>query len=202
MSENEPSPTSQEDQAPQKKRKVTWRVKLGLLEILERKRVCDRVDYKAVSRRHNVSEGGLRSVYCRYMKGEIDLGMPDTPQEVEISLRMQHERTMGLLKRYHALVLDGMESLVLMSEDEMSHGKKMAWKTNGLPPTINELKKCMELRKLAEQGYNAILEEEMMKRRGEEKALSGSVIPPETRLALVTANDEERGLHALTAGGA
>lgn len=180
-----------------KQRVVGFKTKMALLEVIERKRLSDRVDYAAISARTHVSCGALRRVYMQWKRGEVDIGDPTTPEEKQIDARMQHERSIILLRRYKALVLNGFEGALLASEDDMSNGKPKGYVERGMPAMIRELQSLTQLQMLHEKGYMSVLEDLMAQRQREEKQLTAAPLTPETVTQIIHANDEEKARAAL-----
>lgn len=186
---------------PKAKRKPGFKHKMALIEIIERKRLSDRVDYKAVAARHGISNLVLRQLYSQWQRGLVDLGEPQSQEEKQIDQRVQHERTLHLLKRYQALVVNGFEGLIYAAEDAATKGKPSAWKTLGLPAVVRELKAIMDIRKDAEKGYNAVLEEEMTRRGVLKSATPALPHTVDVQTRVVSATDEQRAMDAFTANG-
>ena len=76
----------------QKKRKVKFKIKMALLEIIERKRLTHFVDYKSIAARHGTTPGNLKQLFGRWKKGVIDMGEPESASDRQIDARVQHER--------------------------------------------------------------------------------------------------------------
>lgn len=196
----EPEPDSQPSKtfpySKEKKRKVGLKNKMALLEIIERKRLTERVDYKAIAIRHHTTPESLRQLYYQWRRGHIDLGDPETPEEKRIDARMQHEHTLELLKRYKGLVLKGFEGALLEAEDRFTHGETESWKQ--VSPILKELKFVSEIQSLHEKGYASILEEMMSLRQSEKQLqLADKTIDVPTETKVIHANDEERAMAAL-----
>lgn len=189
-----------ETELPSKKRKLGAKHRLALLEVIARKQLADRINFGALGAKHGISAESLRQVWSLFSRGRVDLGVPETATDRHIDSRIQNERCIALLKNYFVLMLDTFEATLYACQDATTRGNKKAFKEKGMPGILNELKKCIEVRKLAEQGYNAILEEEMLKRRGEEKSLNGNGAEREAPMQIVTPEDEQRGLAALEDG--
>lgn len=181
---------------PRRVRKVGFRHKMALLQIIERKRLSDSVDYKAVSARTGISSMSLRNLWSEYNRGMIDLGEPQTLAEQRIDSRVQHERTLEIIKRYQALVLNGAEAACIRAEDEMASGDPMGWKTVGAHDVFRELRMILAMKADAEKGYMAILQDMADAQRQPEKQLLAPY-PPEIKTAIVTASDEQKALAAL-----
>lgn len=189
------SETAKESPAPVKKRVVGYKTKMALLEVIERKRLTERVDYKAIAIRHDTTANALRQVYKQYKDGKVDLGEPGTPEERQIDARMQHEKTLILIRRYKALILHGFEGSILSAEDAMTNGDKEAWKK--VSPLLKELKTVTDIQALHEKGYASILEDMLAQRERAEKKLTDAPLTVETETKILHANDEERALAAL-----
>lgn len=179
----------------QKKRVLGYKLKMALLEVIERKRLTDRVDYKAIALRHQTTAGNMRQVWVQYKAGKIDLGEPGTPEEKQIDARMQHEKALLLIRRYKALIIHGFEGALFAAEDAMTNGEKDAWKT--VSPIAKELKTISDLQTLHEKGYMSVLEDLLAQRERSEKKLSDAPLNVETETKILHANDEERALAAL-----
>lgn len=188
-------PAEVESPAPVRKRVVGYKTKMALLEVIERKRLTERVDYKAIAIRHDTTANALRQVYKQYKDGKVDLGEPGTPEERQIDARMQHEKTLILIRRYKALILHGFEGSILSAEDAMTNGDKEAWKK--VSPLLKELKTVTDIQALHEKGYASILEDLLANRERAEKKLTDSPLTVETETKILHANDEERALAAL-----
>lgn len=188
-------------QPPKAKRKIGYRLKMALLEVIERKRLSDRVDYKAICARHGCRADMLRGIYMKWTRGEIDLGDPTTPEEKVLDARMQHEKTRELLNRAHAMILVNFEGLLFQAEDMATNGDPKAYVKNGLMGTIKDLRVILELKKDVDKGYNAIIDEVAADRRREEKQVHGTPVTQEVETKVITANDEEKALAALGAHG-
>lgn len=202
----DPVPPAEEEEPtippPKAKRKPGFKHKMALIEIIERKRLSDRVDYKAVAARHGLSQMVLRQLYSQWQRGMVDLGEPQSAEEKQIDARVQHEKTLQLLKRYQAVILNGFEGLIFAAEDEATKGKPLAWKKLGLPSVVRELKEIMAIRKEAEKGYNAVLEEEMMRQKSVTPTLPAPVSPTtvDVQARVVSATDEQRAMEAFQNG--
>jgi hypothetical protein len=198
---SEPAPDAPAAPMQKPKRKIGFKQKMALLAVIERKRIGDRVDYKAIAARTGVPQGSIRQLYSQWTKGTIDLGDPTTPEEKAIDARVQHERTIELLRRYKALILNGFEATLLDSEDDMTNGKPHGWKERGMPAILRELKSVTDLETLHEKGYNSILDDAMAARNRETKALADSPVPIEVQTQVIHANDEEKAMAALREHG-
>jgi hypothetical protein len=188
-------PTPEEEPTTIKKRVVGYKTKMALLEVIERKRLTDQVDYKAIAIRHDTTANALRQVYHQWKNGKVDLGDPTTPEEKQIDARMQHEQSLILIRRYKALVLKGFEGVLFAAEDAMTNGDKEAWKT--VSPIAKELKSITEIQAFHERGYASILEDLLAQRERSEKKITDAPLNVETETKILHANDEERALHAL-----
>lgn len=196
MSEPERQPCQHPDAPPKPKQKVGFKHKMALLEVIERKRLTDKVDYKAVGARHNVKQMYLRQLYSKWSRGMIDLGEPETPQELQIDARMQHEKMLILLKRYKAMILTGFEGLLFQAEDDMTNGNAMAWKEKGLPAVLNELRSIAAMQTMHEKGYSSVLDDLSAHREREMKSLNGGMTM-EADTKIIHANEEDRALAAM-----
>lgn len=179
-----------------KKRKIGFKLKMALLEIIERKRLSDRVDYKAVAHRHGLTAENMRQVYYQWKGGRVDLGDPETAQEKQIDARVQHEKALLLIRRYKALVMNGFEAAILNAEDDTTNGKKDSWKQ--VSPILRELKSLSEIQSIHEKGYASILEDFLAMRDRAEKQIGPMPASVATETQIIHANDEERALAALT----
>jgi hypothetical protein len=188
-----PAPAASTDKP---KRKVGFRHKMALLQIIERKRLSDSVDYGAIAARTGISNGSLRKLWSEYQHGKIDLGEPQTLAEQRIDSRVQHEKLLASVKRYLALVLDGCEAVCIRAEDAMSNGDPLGWKAVGAHDAFRELRMLMAMNTEAEKGYMAILQDMAEAQRQPEKQLLAPY-SPEIKTAIVTASDEQKALAAL-----
>lgn len=197
MSETvEPEAPEETPKRPKKKRKVSFRIKMALLDVIERKRIGSRVDYKAIGHRHRVPHMSLRKTYSEYARGWVDLGDPITVEEKAIDARLQHEKTLQLVRRYKALLLTSFEAVLLEAEDKASNGNVMFWKKD-MPFLLRELKDVTTIQSLHEKGYASILEDMMAMSQRQEKAVGGKVVDQaETRV--IHANDEAHALAVLS----
>jgi hypothetical protein len=165
---------------------------MALLQVIERKKLEDRVNYAAISARTGVSKASLRELYWAYKKGNIDLGPPQSMEEKKIDVRMQLARRRDLLHRYEAMVLAGLEALILKGEDDMTKpGGSKAFQELGIPAVIRDLKAVNDLLENTEKGYAAILDDAEAERRRLEKS-----VDPVTETKILAANDEMKALQA------
>lgn len=187
----------EETPAPVPRRKIGYKQKIALLEVIERKRLGDQVNYKAIALRTGVPVLYLRQLWMLYKNGGIDMGDPTTPEEKQIDSRMQHEKMLLMLRRYKSLLLNGFEATLIEAEDLMASGNRAGWKESGLPHVLKELKAVTEVQTMHEKGYASILEEYMALQQRAEKQLNGNQVTAEVETKVVHANDEEKALGAL-----
>ena len=188
---------------PKKKRVLTWKTKLAMLAIIERKRFGRDVNYKEIAARTGVKYGYIKHLWKEYEAGRIDLGEPQTPEEKEIDASVQHEKGLGLLKRYHALLLESFESGLIHAEDIMMNSKSkkgtktLAFKEAGLPQTLAELERVMRVRLMTEKGYDALLDQLASRHAPKQAGPAGSDAAIDVQV--VHANDGARAVAALAA---
>lgn len=183
--------------AQPKRRKVGFKLKMALLEVIERKQINYMIDYKAIAARHQTTNSTLRGYYRDWKRGLIDLGEPITAEEKQIDARVMHERTIHLLKRHQAILIRYYEGALFATEDAASKKERDAFEKYGLPKLLTQLSRVMELKAKAEHGYNTILEDGMMLRAAGEKPVLPAKVTDIQATSIVTANDEERALKAL-----
>lgn len=188
-----------EEVSPPRKppRHLQFKVELRLREVIARKQLTERVDYKAIARRHRCSWQSIKQLYYEWKRGDIILPENEgTPEERLTDSRNQFERTMMLIREYHRIVVDSIEIAVAKAKKSTQHGRS-TYRRLGLPDMMRDLTAVTNLRTLHEKGYDAMLEEERFRRRALDKSLKGEVVPTEAQTTIVTASDEERMLKLL-----
>lgn len=183
--------------AEPKKRKISFKHKIALMEVLARKRRTERINYEEISQRTQVPKMALRQLASLYDKGLVDLGIPQTPEEKLIDGRMQHEKMLDLLREYKGLIVKGFEGVLLASKSDMMEGKPMGWQKRGLPLILSELKSIAAMQAFHEKGYVSILDDEHASRKASEKRLTGTNLEVQTEARIIHASDEQRGMAAL-----
>lgn len=185
--------------APAKKRcRPGFATKMALLDVIERKRVSYRVDYRSIGLRHGVSGGSLRVLYGYWKKGEVDLGEPQTPQERAIDARVQMETSLVLFRRYKALLMKEFEGALFKAEDATTKKEANSWKDVGLPDLRAEVSRVNDLILKTERGYVTIVDEYRAQEDAQRKNILS--IPRQTIDVdgrVVNANEEQIALAAL-----
>lgn len=191
-----------------KKRKVSFAHAKAILDVHERKKVGHYCDYKSIAARYQISANGLRHVYCKFLKGEVDLGVIEdfTPERI-IDKRAQHAKTLELVTRHMDLVLIHYEGAIFSGEDQIEQTGKKGYKKKKAREKIHErhelcflskeLMKLMHMRKVAEDGYASFLED----RNPPEKTITpkeGHPASIDVQTHVITANDEQRAIEALS----
>lgn len=181
------------------KYKPGYKTKLGLLEVIERKRLNFQVDYKAIAIRTGTSAGTLRNLYSRFLKGEIDMGEPVTAEEKRLDERVEHEKQLGLARRLRKNILDGFHGTIVNTEAAAGDtGDPMAYQKTGVMQIVKDLKLVNALINELEKGYMAILDEERASREASMKRAGVPGGPAmDVEAQVVNANDEQRALMAL-----
>lgn len=195
MQETEQIP---EQPKQKRKRKINPRLKVQLCAVIERTRLTDRPDFKSIAARYGTTAGALRVLYHQWKRGEIDMGEPESPQEAKIDARVQHDRTIMLLRRVRVLNLDMLESMIYRAEDERGKAKGAMPSPEtraSLRDAVRDLKYTMDLESQAEKGYLSILEELAAAQRRIEKPVNEATREVQTQI--IHANDEERAMRAL-----
>lgn len=183
--------------APPRKRKLTPKLKIHLAAIAERKRFTDRPDFKALAARLDTTAGALRRLWYDFTKGKLDIGVPESPEEAKIDARVQHERTVDLLRRMKVLDLDMLESLIHKAEDERGKTKGAMPKEStraALSSAKRELKYSMDLEHTAQKGYISVLEELAAAHQRAQRPLQNT---REVETAVVNLSEEDRARRAL-----
>lgn len=202
MSETAEEPTAESPENPnkaQKKWKPGFKHKNAVLEIIARKQISDKVDYKAISIRTGISVGSLRRLYCDYSNGRLDMGAPVTPQEKELDDRVQTERLLDTIRRLKGMVLASLEQLVADAEDQMTHGNPLAWKDLGIPSVMKDLKEISTVQVFHTKSFEAVLAEDQERRMREERRALGAAAVPDMEASIVRMTDEERAMKRLSA---
>jgi hypothetical protein len=191
------------EQPPERKKvKPSHSSKMALLEVIERKKREDRVDYRTISQKHGVSCNSLRKLWVFFKRGQIDFGRPETLMEKEVDARVQHERKMNLLRRHLELLLNVYEGQIFKAGDAVvKKNAVQAYEKVGLQKILRELKTLSDLIGVTEKGYLAIIDEYNAAHAAQEKqATARPVMDVETKVS--SATDEHRALQALgTMGG-
>src|SRR6266853_1698532 len=189
---------SEEVIAARVKKRPGFATKMALLDVIERKRVSYRVDYRTIGLRHGVSGGSLRVLYGQWKKGEVDLGEPQTPQERAIDARVQMETSLVLFRRYKALLMKEFEGALFKAEDATTTKEANSWKDVGLPALRAEVSRVNDLILKTERGYVTIVDEYRAQEDAQRKKILSSArqtIDVDGRV--VNANEEQIALAAL-----
>lgn len=186
---------------PKKQRRLSAKLQKRLDDIILRKRVTERVDYKAIARKHKCTAGSLKTLYHSYTKGEIIMPGEYAHGDSDLSARGQHERSQRLCMEYKELLLDEFEGSLAHAKADASEGKQTI-KKHGIPDMVRDLKNLLSVQFLLEKGYNAFLEEQGKRNRQAEKEVVGSVVVEEVKSTeIVPRSNDRRILEALAAGG-
>lgn len=191
-----------------KKRKVGFQIAQAILAVHERKKLGRMCNYKVIAARYNVSWDGLKNVYSKWLKGEIDLGIVAPSREDRaMDMREQHAKTLELCARHTALLLVHWEGAIYSAEDTLGVKGKGAHKryvpkeklreNEELSYLAREIRKLIELRTIAEKGYNSALEESQARRAPEKDVNPAHPAPIEVQTHVITTNDVQRALAAL-----
>lgn len=184
---------------PGAKRKIGHRATCALLEIIHRKKLNWTVDYKGVAAGFAVSWQSLKQNYVLWKRGFIDMGGADSPQQVAVDMRTQFEEQMTLMLECKQMALNSLRAVMLLAREDAANGEALAPITRGVPRALSYLAKVGGMIKETEKGYNAVLEDARMARAGLEKPVTGSVLPPDVKAGMVSANDSQLAIAALDA---
>lgn len=193
MTETEQLPPATEfDPLPEPKKKIKLRPKMrdAVLEVLERRRMRLPASHRSVALRHGVAASSLKSTMSRYNAGEVDLGTPETAEEMHIDKAVEMRRSLAILDRLESLLNDTLEGLVERAHKFSQKGKLLAYREMGIPWVLADMRAIAGLRNLKEQGFMAILEKAMK----EKQAKSAIDISSEKIESL---SDEQRAAQAL-----
>lgn len=183
------------DPTPERKRKPSFEMKMALLQVIERKQLSERVGYREIANRCGVNIDSLKQVMVLYRRGLVDLGLPETPEEVALDARNQHERTLRLVAKTNLLFLDQLEHQLISADRCNQKKKRPVNPMKAIPSIIRNIAAITALKRKQEEGYSALLNDMLERRRREEKSMG---IAPETSTQIIGANDTQKALHALT----
>jgi hypothetical protein len=186
---------SKHDPTPEKKRKPTFEMKMALLQVIERKQLSERVGYQEIANRCGVNADSLKQLMVLYRRGLVDLGQPETPEEVALDARNQHERTLRLVAKANLLFLDQLEHQLISADRCTKKKQRPVNQMKAIPGIIRNIAAIIALKHKQEEGYSALLNDMLERRRREEKSMG---IPAETSTQIIGANDSQKAIHALT----
>lgn len=194
---------------PVKKRRVSFHIAKAILQIHERKKLGRYCDYKSVARAHKMSPGGLRQAYCHFLQGKIDLGvMEDLAPQKRIDKREMHAKTLELVNRHMDVLLVHYEGAIQSAEKNLELKGTQKSRQLVANETLSvrhelvilsgQLSKLLHVREQAEEGYNSFLEEVNRTIEKPIKVKEGHPAPIDVQTHVITANDEQRAIEALS----
>lgn len=197
---------------PKKKhfRRVGVNLRLAVQMYHQRKQLNYQVNGKEIARRFGVSWEGLRTVYSKYTRGELDLGVPQTPMELKIAERDQHEQAREVVNQHISYVLEqyrkclvrveSLGSVVVKFRDETKRGEREG-KIEDLNKKLSFLRKELAglttLKSAQNEGYASYLEDLAASLHKELPANPNVPIPKEQQTSILRMDDRRRGLEAL-----
>jgi len=190
------------------RRRVDYEIAKAILVVHERKKMSHYCGYKEIAEAHKLPIGTLKSAYCRWLKGEIDLGVVEaSPGELKMDQRLQHSKTLELVNRHLSVLLKHYEQAI-ETEENRARGR-----LNKLRPLSQkgqlvflsrELLKLIGMRTVTEKGYDSFLAAIEEARTLREKPVAQNPehpAPIDVQMSITNANDEQRALEALRGNG-
>lgn len=179
---------------PQNRRKIGFKVKMGLLEVIKRKRFSDRVDYRAINIQTGVPVQTLKQTYSYWKQGAIDMGEPTSEIEEQIDARQQHKTNLHLVRRYKALLLTSFEQSLFDAEDRLLRGDVNGWKDLGLDGMLTKIERTLRIQTYLEKGFLAMIEEYGAAKTRDAAQLAND---PVVSTEIINASEEEKFLTVL-----